>query len=101
MTSSRAASPLVILLLFGFVAGPLAFVALASVALAAPITPLVRKACGADYRKYCGDYGLETEALRICMNKAGHSLSHSCINALVKAGEVSQAEVDRRKRAGR
>jgi hypothetical protein len=96
MTSSRAALPLVVFSLFGFVALPLA-----SVALAAPITPLVRKACGADYRKYCGDYGLETEALRICMNKAGHSLSQSCVNALVKAGEVSQAEVARRQRAGR
>jgi hypothetical protein len=91
MTSSRAALPLALLLLCGFV----------SAALAAPITPLVRKACGDDYRKYCSDYGLETEALRLCMNKAGQSLSHSCVNALIKAGEVSQAEVDQRKRSGR
>ena len=61
----------------------------------------VRKACGADYHKYCGDYGLESAALRICMDKAGRSLSKSCVNALVQAGEVSQAEVDRRKAAGR
>jgi hypothetical protein len=90
MTSSRAALPLAFVLLCGFV----------SVALAAPITPLVRKACGNDYRKYCSDYGLETEALRLCMNKAGHSLSNSCVSALIKAGEVSQAEVDQRKRSG-
>lgn len=61
----------------------------------------VRKACGADYHKYCGDYGLESAALRICMDKAGRSLSKSCVNALVQAGEVSQAEVDRRKTSGR
>jgi len=93
MTSFHAAVPvaLVVVSLCGF----------ASVAIAAPITPLVRKACGNDYRKYCGDYGLETEALRLCMNKAGQSLSHGCVNALIKAGEVSQAEVNRRKRAGR
>jgi len=93
MTSFHAAVPvaLVVVSLCGF----------ASVAIAAPITPLVRKACGNDYRKYCGDYGLETEALRLCMNKAGQSLSHGCVNALIKAGEVSQTEVDRRKRAGR
>jgi hypothetical protein len=93
MTSFRAAVPLalVVVSLCGF----------ASVAIAAPITPLVRQACGNDYRKYCGDYGLETEALRLCMNKAGQSLSHGCVNALIKAGEVSQAEVDQRKRSGR
>jgi hypothetical protein len=91
MTSSRAALPLALVLLCGFV----------SVALAAPITPMVRKACGNDYRKYCSDYGLETEALRLCMNKAGQSLSHSCVSALIKAGEVSQAEVEQRKKSGR
>jgi len=93
MTSFRAAVPLAAVLV--------SLCAFASVAVAAPITPLVRKACGNDYRKYCGDYGLETEALRLCMNKAGHSLSHGCVNALIKAGEVSQAEVDHRKRSGR
>jgi len=28
------------------------------------------------------------------MDKAGHSLSKSCVNALVDAGEVSQAEIE-------
>lgn len=59
----------------------------------------VQQACGADYHKYCGEYGLETTALRNCMDKAGHSLSKSCVNALVAAGEVSQAEVDRRRKS--
>jgi hypothetical protein len=58
----------------------------------------VQQACGADYHKYCGEYGLETRALRNCMDKAGHSLSKSCVDALVQAGEVSQAEVDRRRK---
>jgi hypothetical protein len=31
------------------------------------------------------------------MDKAGNSLSKSCVNALIQAGEVSQAEVNRRK----
>jgi hypothetical protein len=66
-----------------------------------PFSKDVQKACGADYRKYCGEYGLETMALRSCMDKAGQSLSHACVHALVRAGEVSQAEVDRRKKAGR
>jgi hypothetical protein len=35
------------------------------------------------------------------MDKAGHNLSKACVNALVHAGEVSQAEVNRRKAASR
>jgi hypothetical protein len=61
----------------------------------------VQQACSADYHKYCGEYGLESAALRNCMDKAGHSLSKSCVNALVDAGEVSQAEIDRRRKSGR
>jgi hypothetical protein len=72
---------------------------LAGAAWAAPITKAVQAACKVDYKNYCGEYGLETAALRSCMDRNGHKLSKTCVNALVKAGEVSQAEVDRRKRA--
>ena len=61
----------------------------------------VQQSCAADYRKFCGDYGLESTALRMCMDKAGNSLSKACVNALIHSGEVSQAEVDRRKTSGR
>jgi hypothetical protein len=44
------------------------------------------KHCADDYRKYCHEWGLETKGLA------------NCIAALVRAGEVSQAEVDRRKK---
>jgi hypothetical protein len=57
----------------------------------------VQKSCAADYRKYCGDYGLETAGLRSCMDRNGKSLSKTCVNALISSGEVTQAEVDRRK----
>lgn len=60
----------------------------------------VQHSCAADYKKYCGDYGLETAALRSCMDRAGESLSQTCVHALVSSGEVSQAEVDRRKKSG-
>ena len=69
----------------------------AATAQAAPISPLERQECREDYRKFCGEYGLETEALRACMDRAGKSLSRGCVNALIQAGEVSQADVDRRK----
>jgi hypothetical protein len=65
----------------------------------APLTKAVQQACKSDYRKFCNEYGLETAALRTCMDKAGELLSGECIHALIDAGEVSQAEVDRRAKA--
>jgi len=61
----------------------------------------VQKSCAADYHKYCGEYGLESSALRGCMDRAGKSLSKACVKALIQSGEVSQAEVDSRKKSGR
>jgi hypothetical protein len=60
----------------------------------------LQKACMADYKKLCGEYGIETAALRTCMDKNGRSLTKTCLNALIDAGEVSQADVDRRKKSG-
>jgi hypothetical protein len=71
----------------------------ACTAQAAPISKAVQQACKSDYRKFCSDYGLETAALRTCMDKAGELLSGECIQALIDAGEVSQAEVQRRAKA--
>ena len=80
----------------------LAFVALAVPVIAAaepiPYSKTVQKFCAEDYHKFCGDYGLETAALRSCMDRNGNSLSPSCVKALVSDGQVSQAEVDRRRR---
>ena len=60
----------------------------------------VQQYCKDDYKKHCGEYGLETPALRSCMDRAGHGLSKGCVQALVQSGEVSQADVDRRKKSG-
>jgi hypothetical protein len=35
------------------------------------------------------------------LTMAGKSLSKACVKALIQSGEVSQAEVDRRKKSGR
>lgn len=61
----------------------------------------LQRACVNDYKAYCGEYGIETEALRLCMDRVGHRLTKTCVNALVAEGEVSRAEVNRRKRAAR
>ena len=72
----------------------------AGVAQADSYSKAVQKTCAADYHKYCGEYGLESAALRGCMDRAGKSLSQACVKALIQSGEVSQAEVDRRKASG-
>jgi hypothetical protein len=61
----------------------------------------VQKACANDYKQHCGQYGIESEALRLCMDRAGRKLTQTCVNALVADGEVSKEEVERRKRSGR
>ena len=61
----------------------------------------VQKGCANDYKRLCGQYGIETEALRLCMNRAGQRLTKTCVDALVADGEVSKQEVERRKRSGR
>jgi hypothetical protein len=73
----------------------------AGVAEAAPITERIKQSCAADYKKYCGEYGIETAALRSCMDRNGKKLSKPCVNALVRDGQVSQAEVDRRHKSGK
>jgi len=56
------------------------------------------KHCANDYKQYCHQWGLETKGLENCMRKHGDKLTNTCVAALVRAGEVSQAEVDRRKK---
>jgi hypothetical protein len=64
------------------------------------ITEAGKKFCAEAYHKYCGEYGLESAALRDCMDRNGRSLPHNCIEALIDAGEVSRSEVERRKKSG-
>jgi hypothetical protein len=77
------------------IVGPLA------TAQAGPITDEEKQFCKDDYHRFCGSYGLGTNALRDCMNRVGHSLSHNCVDALMDAGEVSRSEVERRKNSGK
>ena len=64
-------------------------------AQAGTITKDMQNNCVNDYKKFCGDYGLQSAALNLCMKKAGPSLSPACVHALVQAGKISQAEVDK------
>ena len=83
---------------------PTAFALILGLAWLAPSAPAhaqaaipkdVQNNCVNDYKRFCGDYGLGSNALKLCMRKAGPSLSPACVQALVRAGQVSQAEVDK------
>jgi len=78
--------------------GAAALVCLSSAASAANVTKGVQTHCVHDYRAYCSDWGLQTRGLKHCMRKHGDRLNPQCVAALVQAGEVSQAEIDARKK---
>ncbi len=65
----------------------------------AVINASVRNACMSDYFAYCAGMEVGSQELRRCMNRAGPKLQPACVNALVAAGEVSKAEVNRRGKA--
>lgn len=81
----------------GLLLAGVAALSFAGAARAESYSKAVQQYCRADYKKHCGEYGLETSALRSCMDRNGKSLSKSCVKALVRDGQVSQAEVNRRK----
>jgi len=56
---------------------------------AAQYSSAVKGACKNDYKRFCGVYELNDPGLRKCMDKAGPSLSNSCVVTLVNTGEVS------------
>jgi hypothetical protein len=58
-----------------------------------------KRQCAEDYRRFCGQWGLETRGLENCMRRHGDYLSKRCVKELIQAGAVSQAEVDRRRAA--
>jgi hypothetical protein len=64
---------------------------------AGAVSTAVKFACMSDYFSYCSQHEVGSQELRQCMRQAGPKLSKRCVSALVAAGEVAQAEVDRRK----
>jgi hypothetical protein len=82
----------------GLLIGLLSILGFVCVAEAAP-SKHVQQHCVQDYKKFCGEWGIESKGLKNCMHKHGDNLTHACVAALVSSGEVSQAEVARRKAA--
>jgi hypothetical protein len=63
---------------------------------ASAVSLSVQYACMGDYFRYCSSHDPDGAGVRACMSANGHKLTKTCVNALVKAGEVSLAEVNRR-----
>lgn len=60
-----------------------------------------RMACASDYFKHCSQFSPASQEVRQCMRAVGPGLSKGCVAALLADGEVSQAEVARRKAQSR
>jgi len=73
----------------------------AEAADASGITEREKRDCQVDYKKYCSEYGLGTNALRACMSRNIKKVSHVCVGALVAAGEMSQAQADKLRGKGK
>ncbi len=74
---------------------------LMSAPASAKVSASVRNACMGDYFQFCAGMEVGSPELRRCFNRNGAKLSSSCVSALVAAGEVSQAEVNRRSGASK
>ena len=73
---------------------PLASAMLAlSASPATAVSDSVTNACKSDYFAYCSAHVVGSEGLRQCMRTNGPALSLRCVYALIKAGDVSLAEV--------
>ena len=68
---------------------------LISIAALADVSGHVKAACKGDYQRYCKAYKVGTEGLRACMSRSIKRVSNVCISALVKNGDMTQAQADR------
>ena len=59
------------------------------------VSKSVERACKRDWSRYCSAHSPGTTTLRSCMRANGKRLTRRCVNALVRAGEVSRREVRR------
>ena len=59
----------------------------AGAAQAETYSKIVQQNCRNDYKKFCSEYGLESTALRSCMDRAGKALSISGRCAAIAHGK--------------
>jgi len=47
----------------------------------------VKRACKADFKKYCPSYDIDSKQLRACMRAVAEDLRPACADALKRSGE--------------
>ncbi|CAA2138718.1 hypothetical protein [Hyphomicrobium sp. ghe19] len=62
------------------------------------VSQAVKDACSSDYAAYCSQHKVGSEAARQCMREHRKMLTESCIHALGKSSEVTQADIELYKR---
>ncbi|MET0639823.1 MAG: hypothetical protein ABWX70_14750 [Hyphomicrobium sp.] len=62
------------------------------------VSQAVKDACSADFAAYCSEHKVGTTAARSCMREHRKMLTDSCIQALGKSSEVTQADIEEYKR---
>jgi hypothetical protein len=72
---------------------PFALTTVLSVVPTFAVSDAVTHACRNDYFEHCSVHAVGSEGLRRCMRANGHALSLRCVYALIKAGDVTLAEV--------
>ncbi|SFV28815.1 hypothetical protein [Hyphomicrobium facile] len=75
-----------------------AAVTLALSGSALAVSQAVKDACSSDYAAYCSQHKVGSEAGRQCMREHRKMLTESCIHALGKSSEVTQADIELYKR---
>jgi hypothetical protein len=68
--------------------------------MAGPVTQEESQYCAYNYREFCGQDGLGSQLLALCMQQHGKELSPQCIKALEDAGEVTPEEKSELKKIG-
>ena len=67
-----------------------------AVPAAAQYSAAVKGACKRDYKRFCAAYAVDDPGLRRCMDKAGRSLSTTCVKTLVNSGEITKERATQR-----
>jgi hypothetical protein len=62
------------------------------------VSQQVKDACSADYAAYCSSHKVGTTGARSCMREHRKMLTDTCIQALGKSSEVTQADIEQYKR---
>ena len=65
---------------------------------AKPITEAEKRHCEQAYHKYCGEYGLESDALRNCMSRNGRALNMraSKLSSMLERSHGARSNVEKR-----